>query len=435
MTADQDPTRDLDTEVGDLLVHAMATAKDNGRRDVTERLVAVRDRLEAVSDPLGSGVSAQVSPARRTAALRYVTEHIARSFATVESDLRARRAMLEDPSRSARLRAELNNARALQERASTAAKEWQPLVGDGFAALNSDTEYTLRMRMRAVLAEREATVNTGDPGPLAETDVSLRECLVAEAALAYRQLFEAANAISGQVASALGTATPHRFTTLPVLAPTQLVAALAAPRQPRAGTPLAARLLRVVRPGWSGIMMATIAARLLNVQVSTPVLAGLALAGALLLGGAALTGDRKRQLDKRRTDAIAALRSTVEEFRLSLAKQLRDASRSLQQELRREVGATAARAVAAASAELDTVRRAAEEERRSADELARIAGALVTLGERRRRTLELGSRLADAEPNPVPNPEPSPVPSPVLNPEAAPETGVDPAVRRLHVVA
>src|SRR4051812_35444690 len=115
---------------------------------------------------------------------------------------------------------------------------------------------------------------------------------------------------------------PHRFTALPAPAPAQLAASLAPPRRPRPGTPPAARLLRVVRPGWSGIMMATIAVRLLNVQIATPLLVGLALAGAFVLGGAALTGDRKRQLDKRRGDAIAALRSTVEEFRLSLAKHL-----------------------------------------------------------------------------------------------------------------
>ncbi|HEY9415418.1 MAG TPA: hypothetical protein VIQ30_11715, partial [Pseudonocardia sp.] len=223
MTASQDPTEGLDAEIGELLIHAMATAKDHRRRDVVERLVTVRSNLEVISDPLGVGVSAQIDPARRATAMREAAEQIARSLATVESDLRARRAMLEDPSRSARLRAELSNARSLQERAAGAAKEWQPLVSDGFARLNSDTEFALRMRMRAVLAEREAAVNTGDPGPLAEADVELRDCLAAEASLAYRQLSESAGVISAQVARTLGTTT-HRFTGVPVLSPAQLVA-------------------------------------------------------------------------------------------------------------------------------------------------------------------------------------------------------------------
>jgi hypothetical protein len=336
--------------------------------------------------------------------------------------------MLEDPSRSARLRAELQNARGLQERAASAAKEWQPMLSDEFAGLNSDTEFGLRMRMRAVLAEREAAINTGDPGPLAEADVDLRECLAVEAGVAYRQLSEAAGAVSAHVARILGTPA-YRFSTLPVVPPTQLAAVLAPPRRPRAGTPLAARLLRVVRPGWSGIMMATIAARLLNTQIPTLVLIGVALAGALLLGGAALTGDRKRQLDKRRTDAIAALRSTVEEFRLSLAKQLRDASRALQQELRREYGAAAARATATAAKELDTARRVAEDDRRSTDELVAIARDLITLGEARRRALALGARLPAGEPAGTTGEAGPPDPTP------GGAQGGAAVVRRLHVVA
>jgi hypothetical protein len=427
MTTSQDPTQGLDAEVGELLVHAMTTAKDHRRGDVVDRLVSVRGSLEAIRDPLGVGVSAQAGPALRVAVLRDASEQIARSFATVESDLRARRSMLEDPSRSARMRAELHHARGLQERAASAAKEWQPTLSDGFAGLNSDIEFGLRMRMRAVLAEREAAINTGDPGPLADADVDLRECLAAEAGVAYRHLSEAAGAISAHVARTLGTST-HRFSTLPVVPPTQLVAALAPPRRPRPGTPLAARLLRVVRPGWSGIMMATIAARLLDTQIPTLVLIGVALAGALVLGGAALTGDRKRELDKRRGDAIAALRSTVEEFRLSLAKQLRDASRALQQELRRESGAAAALGTATAARELETVRRVTEDDRRSADELVAIARDLTVLGEARRRALALGDRLAAEEPAGTTGPGPS-----VPTPDGAPDGAA--VVRRLHVVA
>ncbi|HEY9415769.1 MAG TPA: hypothetical protein VIQ30_13480, partial [Pseudonocardia sp.] len=208
----------------------------------------------------------------------------------------------------------------------------------------------------------------------------------------------------------------------------------APPRRPRPGTPLAARLLRVVRPGWSGIMMATIAARLLNVQIPTLVLVGLALAGALALGGAALTGDRKRQLDKRRGDASAALRSTVEEFRLSLGKQLRDASRACQQELRRESATAAARATAATNAELETVRRAAEDDRRSADELTTLARDLTALGARRRRALDLRARLTAGQEMDAPTASAA---GSVTDAGNSPQASRDGSrvVRLLHVVA
>jgi hypothetical protein len=227
----------------------------------------------------------------------------------------------------------------------------------------------------------------------------LRQCLVVEAELAYRQLFNGACAIADQVAATLGSPAPHQFPGLAVLAPARLVSMLAPPRPPRSDLPLPARLLRVFRPGWSGITMAVIATRLLGVPVPGVVLAGLALLGAFALGGAALTGERKRRLDRRRGNAIVALRATVEEFRLSLDKQLRDASRALQQDLRRDAGATAASRAAAHAAELEAVRRAAEIDGRSCDELAQIARHLTALGEYRRRALTLGAQLQVAAPD------------------------------------
>ena len=55
------------------------------------------------------------------------------------------------------------------------------------------------MRMCALLAERETAVNGGDPGPLAEADRALRECLVTEADEAYRQLIEGARALAASI--------------------------------------------------------------------------------------------------------------------------------------------------------------------------------------------------------------------------------------------
>jgi hypothetical protein len=410
MTATPEPTQVLVVEVGELLGYALSAATANRRRDVLDRLVTVRDVLEALVDPLGPGFSAWVDPERRTVALREVLERIARSFATMESDLRARRAMLEDPSRSARLRAELRNARTGAELSAAAVKEWQHVLGDGFAALNSDTEFDLRMRIRAVVAEREAALNIGDPGLLVHADVALRERLIVETEHAYRQLFDGACAIAGQVAAMLESPAPYQFPGLAVVAPAQLVSALAPPRQPRSDLPLPARLLRVFRPGWSGIMMAVIATRLLGVQVPNVVLAGLALFGAVALGGAALTGERKRRLDRRRGDAVAALRATVEEFRLSLSKQLRDASRAVQRDLRREASVTAVRRAGVHAAELEAVRRATEVDRRSADELAQIARELTALGEHRRRARTLGTQLQIAAPDAGADSDPSGVP-------------------------
>jgi hypothetical protein len=237
-----------------------------------------------------------------------------------------------------------------------AVKEWPHQVSDGFAALNSDAEYGLRMRTRALLAEYEAAVNTTDPGPPAEADAGLRARLCVEAQRAYWELYSGAGAVAAQVAATLTLPAPHRFPGLPVNSPEQLVAALPAARPPRAGTPLPARILKVFRPGWSGIMMTLIAVRLLGVQLPGAAVAAIAVAGALVLGWAAFTGERKRQLDRRRADATVALRGTVEDFRLTLTKELRDASRWLQSDLRRASATAGADRVARLTAELKAAR-------------------------------------------------------------------------------
>lgn len=245
---------------------------------------------------------------------------------------------------------------ALLEHALHEAKEWQHQVGDGFAALNSHAEYELRMRTRALLTEHETVINSTEPRPIAAVDAALRERLVVEAQQAYWDLYQGVCAVAERVAETLGSRTPHHFPGLPVVAPEQLVAGLTAPRPPRPGTPLPARVLKVFRPGWSGIMMALIATKLLDIHLPGVVMATIALVGALVLGGAALTGERKRQKDRLRGEAVAALRSTVEDFRLTLSKQLRDASRALQRDLRRASAAAAADRVADLNAELKMIR-------------------------------------------------------------------------------
>jgi len=121
----------------------------------------------------------------------------------------------------------------LLEHALRDTKEWQHLVSDGFSGLSSDAEFELRMRTRALLAEHEAIINSTDPGPLAEADAALRERLVTEAEQAYWDLFQGANAVAERVAELLGSATPHQFAGLPVVAPAQLVAGLAPHRPER----------------------------------------------------------------------------------------------------------------------------------------------------------------------------------------------------------
>jgi hypothetical protein len=211
--------------------------------------------------------------------------------------------------------------------------------------------------------------------------------------------------VSARVAGLLGLPAPHPVRTLPVVPPAQLVAGLADLRPPRAATPIPARLMKLFMPCWAGVTMSVLASKLLGLNLPGWGLALLAVGTALTLGGASATGERRRQLDRRRTDAQGATRALIDEFQLALGKQLRDAARSLQQELRRVTAAEVARIGPALAAELATVRTSAETARRAPAELAAIDGDLGSVEELRERArrlrrgaqarLERADRIAD----------------------------------------
>ncbi|MGQ0483094.1 MAG: hypothetical protein ACT4O0_18960 [Pseudonocardia sp.] len=386
----------------------LRAAKAQQRRDLLERLRCARASLEAVSrrDELSVGAAGTVDEA---------VELMVRALATLECDLRHRRAMLEDPVRSARLAAELADARARAGRFAAVAKEWQHVVGDGFAGLNSDTEFGVRIRLRELQADGERAIADGDPGRSAGSDATVRARLVEEADLAYRRLYDGVHGVAGRVAGLLELPSPHLVSALLVTSPVELVAQLPPPPAPRGRPPLPARVLKVFRPGWSGILMILIATRLLGVQVPGWALAAGAVIGAAVLGGAAYTGERGRALERRRADATAALRRTVEEFQLVLIKQLRDASRAAQRDLRRSTAAVVGARSSALTEELDVARVAADADRRATTELAAIAGDLRTFEQLRRRATGLRRRIRGS---------------------VAPTPGEDGAgLRMLHVVA
>jgi hypothetical protein len=105
--------------------------------------------------------------------------------------------------------------------------------------------------------------------------------------------------------------------------------------------PLATRSRSLVMSGYGGLMMALILPRFAGVQLPVWVIVGGALCAALLLGGAALSGDRKRQLETRRTRAKSLVRHCADGFLLVAGKHTRDTLRRAQQQLRDECAARA----------------------------------------------------------------------------------------------
>jgi hypothetical protein len=384
LAASQDPVRHPVDQALDLLGSALAGARANDRPDLLERLGATRRALTTAR-----------TDGARVGALRATATELCRALDSLASDLRYRREVLADPARAARLRAELARARQRAERVRGLSREWPQILGDGFAGLTSDSEFALRTRSRGVLTEAERAIGTHDPAKDAEqlTD-QLRTRLVAEAEQTYTGVRDGVRSVADRLAEVLELPAPLPVPDLELQPASELVAGLSDPRPSGAGrTPIPARLLTVVMPSYGGIMMAVVGTRLLGFQVPGWALAVGAVVGALALGGAALSGERRRGLDRRRGDARTAVRGTVDEFQMALGKQVRDAARSANTRLRRDTTAAVARMEEAAAAQLASAKAAVDGLARLPADVADVDDDIATVRDLRRRADALNPRF------------------------------------------
>jgi hypothetical protein len=357
------------TQAQELLDQVLQGAHANQRSGLIDRLHTARRNLNP-----------SASPETAARAVQAAAEEALWALKSLEADLRARQTMLADPVRAARLRAELADVQARHEQFTKAAREWPYLLGDGFAAINSDIDYQLRARIRAIVDEAETAINKGDPKKNTEPLLTwVRDRLSTEADLACGRVRAGAAHTATTLANALNLPTPHRIPPLRVTPGAQLLnqqptrAPASAAREP-----ISARLMTVLMPAYGGIMMTVIGPRIFGLAMPGWLIAIVAAAGALALGGAAASAERGRHRDRRRGEAVTALRASTDSYQLAVTKQLHDAARELQQDLRSATTTTVARLGQTLGAELDTVRSAADTTHR-ADALSDITSDLAAL--------------------------------------------------------
>jgi hypothetical protein len=239
-------------------------------------------------------------------------------------------------------------------RAASDRGRWQQVLSDGFAAVSSDVDFDLRSRVRTVVAEAERVVDENDPARNWDAlDAWLRERLAYEGAQTFALLAARTAEVATALAADLGgaplrpvrpPAVPDLFGHLP-------------PRDPPTGRsrPLAARGRSLVMSGYGGLMMALVLPRFAGVHLPVWIVVGGALLAAVLMGSAALSGERKRQLDARRNRAKALVRHCADGFLLGAGKYTRDTVRSAQQQLRDECAAQTAELQRAAGRARGTV--------------------------------------------------------------------------------
>jgi hypothetical protein len=353
MTVATDPV--VQDELREIVHLVRQGAETNARPDLVRRMRIAADQVAAAS------------PAAP------IAETVVRALQSLEIDLRSRRAALVDPGRRARLAAESRHAEGRLAQFQERSVRWPRVLGDALAATDSDIEFAVHNWLRALLDEGISVIEsqglTGD-----DLDRWLRKRLVAEVEAVHRALRKAAREVSERVVSSLGLSEPVPPVNLDLEPPGELVAHIH--RGPRALSdrqPVATRLIGVLMPTYSGMMVALVGPRLFGIGMSLWPTAAVAVAGSLGLGGAALAGERQRQRSRRNAESATELRSLVDAFRMAVSKRVRDGVRAIEQQMHAGLN----EAVTSQSRRLSS---AAESSRRSAEESERLQQALTDIG-------------------------------------------------------
>ncbi|TWF79070.1 hypothetical protein FHX44_114996 [Pseudonocardia hierapolitana] len=225
--------------------------------------------------------------------------------------------------------------RTASDRKSPERPRWQQVLSDGMAAASSDVDFDLRCRVRAAIADAEGVVEASDPRrDWNDLDTWLRARLAYEGEQTVALLADRTAEVTAALERELGGEPLPR----PAPAePPDLFGHLPARDAPRGvRRPLATRSRSLVMSAYGGLMMALILPRFAGVSLPVWVIVAGALATALLLGGATLTGERKRQLETSRTRAKSRVRHYADAFLLVATKATRDGLRRTQQHLRDE---------------------------------------------------------------------------------------------------
>ncbi|GAA2623530.1 hypothetical protein [Paractinoplanes durhamensis] len=358
-------------DLGDIVDLVLQGAEANARPDLVRRMRVAAD---------------DVAAARPAAP---IAEAVVWALQSLEVDLRIRRAALVDPGRTARLAAEARHAEARLRQFQERTGRWPRVLGDALAATDSDIDFAINNWLRALLdAGTVAIEKQGLAGD--DLDRWLRKRLVAEAEAVQRALRLAASEIGERVVSTIGLNEPAPPVLLDLEPPAELVAYIhRGPRTLSEKQSLATRLVGVVMPTYSGIMVALFFPRLLGVEMSLWETVAGAAAGAVCLGGAALTGERQRQRSRRNAESVSELRSLTDAFRMAVSKRVRDGVRAIEQQMHVGLNEVVTAESRHLSALAETARRAAEESERLQESLADIELDLASVSELRQRAQRL----------------------------------------------
>ncbi|MFI7673627.1 dynamin family protein [Actinophytocola sp. NPDC049390] len=248
----------------------------------------------------------------------------------LEASFAAERAALADPVAAQRVVDELTAVKSRVEQLKSAAARWNQTLNDGIADLTSDIDHDLKSRIRAVTAEADEAIDESDPADTWAEMGSWLQAKTAEELLAnYELLSERATDLSERVGEHFRAASGTALRRPTVHDPTPLAAG-------EVGEDLDLKKMRVVKQAMVALKSAYGSAVMFSLLGSMVgiVLGPIGVGIGLVLGHRGLREEKKRQVQKRRTEARNAVRRYCDKVTFVAAKDSRDTLRRVQRELR-----------------------------------------------------------------------------------------------------
>ncbi|MFC0429666.1 dynamin family protein [Kutzneria buriramensis] len=259
---------------------------------------------------------------------RSVANDVLSVTAQLSASMQAELAAYRDPNHAGDLIAELTRARTRADALRERSARWQQTLNDGVSDLIADIEYDLRDRMRHLLREAEEELERVDPATVDEEfTLWLHQRGAAAASANFVWAHQRAQWLARQVAEHFGDAGDQAMPDLDFHAP-NATSSFEMPGAERFG--LGQKVITGMRGGYGGTIMIGMLSTVAGLALLNPV----SVAAGVLLGRKTVKDERKRMLQRRRSEAKVAARRFVDDLIFQVGKESRDLLRELQRTLR-----------------------------------------------------------------------------------------------------
>jgi Dynamin family len=295
-----DDNTELDTESGFPALMRFLVERVVGDADVLARRSTVNDVL-AVTGQLMAGLTSEQSAQRNPEQIQQLIGELT-----------------ESQTRSA----------ALKERSA----RWQQTLNDGVVDLNVDVDHDLRDRMRDIVRLAEEEIDEcGDPIKIWDQLSAWTEQQVAAAVSAnFLWATQRAHWLAEQVAEHFSEDREAALPALHTEASDVLGSIRGMSLRDDERWSLGKKALTGLRGGYGGVLMFGLFGTLVGMSVVNPFSIG----AGLLMGGRAISDERKRIVARRQGEARRVIRRYVDDATFQVAKDSKDMLRQVQRDLR-----------------------------------------------------------------------------------------------------